>query len=126
MDKINYNKRQSRKWDLVLLVFFTAVVAVLVPPLVSVWVFGKAPLVVLSGTEFVSLITLIVSTYFGANVLQKNITHVATDTKVVSDNKVISKTTPSKIITKVDDAPAKSTAKVEITEEESDDDGKEA
>ena len=100
----DYNKRQSRKWDLVLLVFFTAVIAVMVPPLVSVWVFGKPPLIVLSGTEFVSLITLIVSTYFGANVLQKNITHAATETKVVSDNKIVSKTTPTKIITKVEES----------------------
>lgn len=68
------NKIKSRKWSLILLIFWIATLLVLAPPLLSVWVFGaKAPLIIISGTEFVSLITLAVSAYFGANVIQRHI-----------------------------------------------------
>lgn len=68
------NKIRSRKWNLILLIFWIATLLVLAPPLLSVWLFGaKAPLIIISGTEFVSLITLVVSAYFGANVVQHHI-----------------------------------------------------
>lgn len=80
----SYDKTKSRKWNLVLLVFWMSALALLAPPLLSVWVFGaKAPLVILSGTEFVSLITLAVSAYFGANVFQR---HVELKNGVYSEN----------------------------------------
>lgn len=63
---------RSRKWILVLMVVFLATVGTFIPPIVSV-LFGVSPLVILSGTEFVSLITLIVSAYYGANVFSKRV-----------------------------------------------------
>lgn len=70
----SYNKTKSRKWYLVLLVLWISVLMTVVPPLVSVWVFkSDKPTIILTGTEFVSLLTLIVSCYFGANVVQKHV-----------------------------------------------------
>jgi hypothetical protein len=64
----------SRKWKLVMLVVILATAGAFLPPLVSVWLLGaEKPLVILSGTEFVSLITLVVSAYFGVNVWQKHV-----------------------------------------------------
>lgn len=88
----------NRKWHLVLLVVAIATVGLFAPPLLSVWLFGaKQPLVLLSGTEYVSLITLVVSAYFGANVAQRHIEtrnaaatfkqmKEATDTPTEADN----------------------------------------
>ena len=62
----------SRKWKLVVLVVILATIGAFLPPLVSVWLFGaEKPLVILSGVEWVSTISLIVAAYFGANVWQK-------------------------------------------------------
>lgn len=67
-----YKKYQSRKWLLVLLVIILSTLAAFAPPLISLWIFkAKSALFLLSGTEWVSVITLVVSAYFGANVLQK-------------------------------------------------------
>lgn len=64
----------SRKWKLVLLVVMLATVGAFLPPLISAWLLGaEKPLVILSGTEWVSVITLSVSAYFGANVWQKHV-----------------------------------------------------
>jgi hypothetical protein len=64
----------SKKWRLVLLVVLMASLGTIVPPILSIWVFkAVTPLVIISGTEYVSLLTLIVSAYFGANVLQKQV-----------------------------------------------------
>ena len=64
----------SRKWVLVLLVVILATIGCFIPPMLSVLVFGfDVPLVILSGTEYVSILTLVVSIYFGANVWQKKI-----------------------------------------------------
>jgi predicted Na+-dependent transporter len=64
----------SRKWKLVLLVVILATLGAFLPPLVSAWLFGaEKPLVILSGTEWVSVVTLSVSAYFGANVWQKHV-----------------------------------------------------
>lgn len=69
-----HGKTLSRKWKLVLLVVILATVGTFVPPLISAWIFGAAaPLTILSGAEYVSLLTLVVSAYFGANVFQKHV-----------------------------------------------------
>ena len=69
--KSGYQKTQSRKWRLTLLVVIISTLGVFIPPIVSSWIFGTTPLIIISGTEYVSVLTLIVSAYFGANVIQK-------------------------------------------------------
>jgi Na+-driven multidrug efflux pump len=72
--KAEYRKSQSRKWKLVLLVVVLATVGTFVPPMLSAWLFKSAtPLIIISGTEYVSVLTLVVSAYFGANVIQKHV-----------------------------------------------------
>ena len=66
-------KYRSRKWILILVVLIVTSLAVIAPPLLSAWVFGMEPLVIISGTEFVSLVTLVITAYFGANVWQKRV-----------------------------------------------------
>jgi len=69
-----YKKTQSRKWKLVLLVLIMATVSMFLPPLISAWLLKTAvPLVLISGTEWVSVVTLVVSAYFGMNVWQKKV-----------------------------------------------------
>ena len=64
----------SRKWRLVLIVILLSTLGVLIPPLISSWVFQSVrPLIIISGSEYVSLVTLVVSAYFGVNVWQKHI-----------------------------------------------------
>jgi len=75
-DEFNYhnNKMYSRKWRLVLLIILISTVGVFVPPIVSSWIFQSIkPLVIITGTEYVSLITLVVSGYFGINIWQKHL-----------------------------------------------------
>jgi len=70
----NFQVDPSKKWRLVLLVVLMASLGTIVPPILSLWLFKAAtPLVIISGTEYVSLLTLIVSAYFGANVWQKQV-----------------------------------------------------
>lgn len=70
-----YNKGNSRKWRLTLLCVLLATLGTFVPPLIDVWVFGSSePLTIISGTEFASLLTLVISAYFGANVWEKKVT----------------------------------------------------
>lgn len=69
----DYTKYQSRKWRLVLLVLLAIILGTFVPPLISAWVFEAEPLIILTGGHFVTLVTLIVSAYFGANIWQKKI-----------------------------------------------------
>lgn len=68
------DKTKSRKWKLVLLVLIIATIGTFIPPMVSAWLF-KAPAIleILTGGHFVTLITLVVSAYYGANVWQKNV-----------------------------------------------------
>ena len=68
------DKRGSRKYKITLLVFFAAVIMCLFPPIISMFIFKMTtPLIVLSGTEFVSVISLVFSAYFASNVYQKKI-----------------------------------------------------
>lgn len=69
-----YKRTQSRKWKLVLLVILLVALGAFIPPTISMWIFkASKPLVIVSGTELVSLFTLVVSAYFGANVWQKHV-----------------------------------------------------
>jgi hypothetical protein len=69
-----YKKTNSRKWKLVLLILLIATIGTFVPPLLSAWVFkASSALFILTGGHFVTLVTLIVSAYFGANVWQKHV-----------------------------------------------------
>lgn len=64
----------SRKWILVLIVVSLATIGTFIPPIFSLWVLKtKKPLVILSGTEWVSVITMIAAAYIGGNVWQKHI-----------------------------------------------------
>jgi hypothetical protein len=86
-------KKMSRKWILVLLVLAIATLGTFIPPIVSVWVMGnEKPLIILTGSELVALVSLVVSAYFGANVFQK---HVVGD-----PNQKVSKTTQKQTIEK--------------------------
>lgn len=63
---------RSRKWFLTLLIFTISTIGTFVPPMVGAWVFGETkPLVILSGTEWVSLISMVAAAYIGGNVWQK-------------------------------------------------------
>ena len=65
-------QNMSRKWFLVLLIFSIATLGTFLPPLISAWVFGASvPLVILSGTEWVSVISMVTAAYIGGNVWQK-------------------------------------------------------
>jgi len=67
-------KYPSRKWKLVLLVVILATIGAFLPPLASIWLFcAEKPLVILSGTEWVSIVTMVASAYFGVNVWQKHV-----------------------------------------------------
>jgi len=66
--------QRSRKWVLVLLVVSLATLGAFVPPLLSAWLFGAAkPLFLLSGAEWVSVITMVTAAYIGGNVWQKHV-----------------------------------------------------
>ena len=62
------DKYKSRKWILVIAVTLLAVVGAFIPPIASL--FLSKPLAILTGTQFVSLISLVVGAYFGANAYQ--------------------------------------------------------
>lgn len=67
-------KQRSRKWILVLLVVALATIGAFVPPLLSAWAFGATkPLFLLSGAEWVSVITMVTAAYIGGNVWQKHV-----------------------------------------------------
>ena len=66
-------KQRSRKWFLVLLVITLASVGAFVPPVVSILLKAVKPLIILSGTEWVSVITMVTAAYIGGNVWQKHI-----------------------------------------------------
>jgi len=66
--------KRSRKWVLALMVIIIATVAAFVPPLLSTWVFkDTSRVVILTGTEWVSVITLVTGAYIGGNVWQRKV-----------------------------------------------------
>jgi hypothetical protein len=55
-------------------VLVIATLGTFLPPIISIWLFEmSSPLAILTGGHFVTLVTLIVSAYFGANVTQKHV-----------------------------------------------------
>lgn len=65
---------RSRKWFLVLLLVGIVTIGTFLPPMISAWVFGEPkPLVIISGTEWVSAISIIVGAYITGNVFQKHV-----------------------------------------------------
>jgi len=71
------NRMKSRKLLLLYIVIFLATLGTFVPPIVT-WVLalcGKnaPPFEILGSTEWVSMISLVVSTYFGSNVWEKHV-----------------------------------------------------
>lgn len=64
-------RNDSRKYKLALLIFAAATIMCLFPPLIAVFVFKTAPLIVLSGEAWVTVMGMLGGFYFGANILQK-------------------------------------------------------
>ena len=63
---------RSRKWFLTLLITTIATIGTFLPPVISTWIFGDAkPLIILTGTEWVSVISMVAAAYIGGNVWQK-------------------------------------------------------
>lgn len=78
-DKINgwLENKMSRKLVLLYIVVALATIGTFVPPIVS-WALALAgkntpPFEILGSTEWVSMISLVVSTYFGSNVWEKHV-----------------------------------------------------
>lgn len=75
------DKNKSRKWKLVKYIFFISSLAAFIPPIFSKWVFQDSQiLILLPATSFVTLISIVVSAFFGFNVLQKNVYKNKTET----------------------------------------------
>lgn len=69
--------KMSRKLILLYVVIVLATLGTFVPPII-VWVFGiygktVPPFTILGSTEWVSMISLVVTTYFGSNVWEKHV-----------------------------------------------------
>jgi len=77
---MNDTKTPSRKYKLILMIFFAATLMCTIPPILSVFVFKIKALVLLSGTQWVALMTTLVGFYYTSNVIQK---------KIISSNKTI-------------------------------------
>jgi len=99
-----YKKINSRKWRLTLLILLITTIGTFVPPIISTWFLKYSqPLEVLSGGHFVTLVTLIVSAYFGMNVWQKKIEKDAENNlvKIQSDSNSNTATTVTTATTEI-------------------------
>lgn len=64
----------SRKYKITLLIFITTSLLCALPPCLSIFLFKTtAPLIVLSGAEYVTVLTTLMGIYFSANVYEKKI-----------------------------------------------------
>jgi len=72
--KMSDTRTSSRKYKLILLIFLAATFMCVLPPVLSVFVFKTEVLIILSGTQWVTVMSMISGFYFGANVIQKQIT----------------------------------------------------
>ena len=73
-DTLKDSKFDSRKYKLSLLIFIMTSLMCVVPPCISLFVFKTAtPLIILSGTEYVTILTTLMGIYFSANVYEKKI-----------------------------------------------------
>jgi len=69
-----YKRGQSRKWRLALFAVLLATIGTFLPPIISLWILDASKaLIILSGTEWVSVVTMVVGLYIGGNVYQKHI-----------------------------------------------------
>lgn len=66
-------KTDSRKYKLTMLILLISTLICAVPPVISALVMKVNTLIILSGSEWVSLISIILGFYFGVNVWQKKI-----------------------------------------------------
>lgn len=103
-------KNKSRKLVLLYIVLILATVGAFVPPIIS-WALALAgknspPFEILGSTEWVSMISLVVSTYFGSNVWEK---HVAISNGVIPnqlDNTcMVIKGSPGGVVQQVNQNP---------------------
>ena len=72
-EQLKDTKFASRKYKLALLIFIVTSLLCGLPPCISVFIFKATPLVILSGTEYVTILTTLMGIYFSANVYQKKI-----------------------------------------------------
>jgi hypothetical protein len=72
-EQLKDTKFASRKYKLALLIFITTSLLCVLPPCISVFIFKITPLVILSGVEYVTILTTLMGFYFSANVYQKKI-----------------------------------------------------
>lgn len=64
----------SRKYKITLLIFFTTSLICALPPCLSVFIFkATAPLIIISGAEYITILTTLIGIYFSANVYEKKI-----------------------------------------------------
>jgi len=100
-----YKRQMSRKWALALLVVVLATVGAFFPPLFSAWFFNAAkPLVIVSGTEWVSVITMVTAAYIGGNVWQKHVESKASASGQVTISTSAQVSTPPAEPAKEDDS----------------------
>ncbi len=67
MDKFNSRKYKLAKYIIAISTFLT-----FIPPLITIWFF-KEPLVILTGTEFVSILSATLLFYSGSNLVDKHL-----------------------------------------------------
>lgn len=78
----------GRKYGLAIMIFAAATLLCAVTPILSVFVFKlAAPLVLLTGSEWVTVMSMIGAFYFSANVAQKKLVNIV-DGKVTEVEKV--------------------------------------
>jgi len=84
----------GRKYGLALMIFVTATLLCAIPPCISVFVYKiQTPLILLSGSEWVTIMSMIGAFYFSANVAQKKwIDHVPGKHDVFDDHMTAQKT----------------------------------
>jgi hypothetical protein len=63
----------GRKYALAIMIFIAATLLCAITPTISVFVYKTAPLVLLTGSEWVTVISMLGAFYFSANVAQKKI-----------------------------------------------------
>jgi len=61
----------GRKYALALMIFFAATLLCSITPILSVFVFKTEPLFILTGSEWVTVVSMLGAFYFSANVVQK-------------------------------------------------------
>lgn len=88
MNKTTFEKLSKtpagRKYALALMIFVAATLLCAVTPVLSVFVFKTQALVLLTGSEWVTVVSMLGAFYFSANVAQKKLTNGAYESAVSS------------------------------------------